>query len=265
MTGTRIMAISAVWPWPLRYDLGQWSWHILESWTTMVIQIKLGNKKFLSGQGFKLLWLYFHGYPFSWTEQKWYIWFVGFKIRGHCIFLHNSHRKLPFRGYWTSRKIGTHEIIAIPSMCELSPWPFRYYLGSRSWHTWVEVNNRGKNRCLWNTNAPFPNIPRIGLIFDLDLSPTNLNFDRGHLLVKDYLPTKFETSGAKHSWVTSYTRCRRTTWPLTTDLNINRDHLLIMDYLPTKVEAYGAKRSWVTSCTRCGIPTWPLTYWPGYQ
>ena len=38
---------------------------------------------------------------------------------------------------------------------------------------------------------PFPNISRIGLTFDLDLSPTDLNIDRGHLFIKDFLPTKF--------------------------------------------------------------------------
>ena len=44
---------------------------------------------------------------------------------------------------------------------------------------------------------PFPNISRIGLTFDL--SPTDLNIDRGHLLIKDFLPTKFEASGLKRS------------------------------------------------------------------
>ena len=67
-----------------------------------------------------------------------------------------------------------------------------------------------KNTCLWNTNAPF--VSRIGLTFDLDLSPTDLNIDRGHLLIKNYLPTKFEASWAKHSWVISCTRCGRPTW-----------------------------------------------------
>ena len=32
-----------------------------------------------------------------------------------------------------------------------------------------------------------------------DLGPSDLNINRGHLLIKDYLPTKFEASGAKHS------------------------------------------------------------------
>ena len=39
---------------------------------------------------------------------------------------------------------------------------------------------------------PFPNICIIGLTFDL-------NINRDHLLIKDYLPTKFGVSGAKRS------------------------------------------------------------------
>ena len=107
---------------------------------------------------------------------------------------------------------------------------------------------------------PFPNIRRVGLTFDLDLWPTDLNFNRDHLLIKDYLPTKFEASGAKCSrvmhkvWETDMTFDLRPT-----DLTIHRDHVLIKDYLPTKFEASGAKRCWVISCTRFGRLTWPLT------
>ena len=45
--------------------------------------------------------------------------------------------------------------------------------------------------------SPFPNISRIGLNFDLDLLLTDLNINRDHLLIKDYLPTEIEVSGAK--------------------------------------------------------------------
>ena len=52
-------------------------------------------------------------------------------------------------------------------------------------------------KCNFNTKIdvcetlmPFPIIIRIGLTFGLDLSPTDLNIDRGRL-VKDYLRTKF--------------------------------------------------------------------------
>ena len=53
------------------------------------------------------------------------------------------------------------------------------------------------------------------MTFDLDLWPTDLNINRGHLLIKDYLPTKFEASGAKRSWVISCTRWNKLAWPLT--------------------------------------------------
>ena len=120
------------------------------------------------------------------------------------------------------------------------------------------------------------------MTFDLDLRPTDLTINRDYLLIKDYLPTKFEASGAKRSWVIRYTRLERLTWPLTltfdllnpmhkvsetdmtfdlwpTDLTINRDHLLIKDYLPTEFEAFGLKRCWVIRCTRFERLIWPLT------
>ena len=51
------------------------------------------------------------------------------------------------------------------------------------------------------------------MTFDLDLWPTDLKINRDHLLIKDYLPTKFEASGAKPSWVISCTRLRATDIP----------------------------------------------------
>ena len=51
------------------------------------------------------------------------------------------------------------------------------------------------------------------MTFDLDLWPTDLTINRDHLLIKDYLPTKFEASGAKRSWVISCTRLRATDIP----------------------------------------------------
>ena len=44
--------------------------------------------------------------------------------------------------------------------------------------------------------CPFPNT-RIGLTFDLDLSSTDLNINKDHLLIKDYLTTKFEAFWAE--------------------------------------------------------------------
>ena len=46
------------------------------------------------------------------------------------------------------------------------------------------------------------------MTFDLDL-----NINRDHLLIKDYLRTEFEVSGAKPSWVISFTRLRDTDIP----------------------------------------------------
>ena len=93
------------------------------------------------------------------------------------------------------------------------------------------------------------------MAFDLDLWPSDLTINRDHLLIKDYLPTKFEASGTKRCWVIRCTRFWETDmtfdldlWP--TDLNINRDHLLIKDYIPIKFEVSGAEHSWVISCTR---------------
>ena len=53
------------------------------------------------------------------------------------------------------------------------------------------------------------------MTFDLYLWPTDQTINRDHLLIKDYLPIKFEASGAKHCWVIRCTRFERLTWPLT--------------------------------------------------
>ena len=52
MARTRILGMCALWPWPWRYDLGSRSWHILESWTTIVwniIQIQHGSEELWPG------------------------------------------------------------------------------------------------------------------------------------------------------------------------------------------------------------------------
>ena len=60
----------------------------------------------------------------------------------------------------------------------------------------------------------------VGEWHDLWLWPTDLNINRDHLLIKDYLPTKFEAFEAKHSWVISCTRYGRSTWPLTLSFDL---------------------------------------------
>ena len=103
------------------------------------------------------------------------------------------------------------------------------------------------------------------MTYDLDLWPNDMNINRDHLLIMDYLPSKFKASCAKRSWVVSLTRSARSMWFLTfdldlwpTDLKIDRDYRLTKDYIPTKYEAYGAKPSWVISYARLretDIPT----------
>ena len=57
---------------------------------------------------------------------------------------------------------------------------------------------------------PLHKVWETDMTFDLDLWPTDLTINRDHLLIKDYLPTKFEASKAKRSWVISCTRLRDT-------------------------------------------------------
>ena len=85
--------------------------------------------------------------------------------------------------------------------------------------------------------------------------PTDLNINRGHLLMKDYLPTKFEDSGAKRSRVISCTRWSRLAWPLTLTFDL-------LTWISIRViyssRTSWAKHSWVISCTRLrdtDIPT----------
>ena len=125
------------------------------------------------------------------------------------------------------------------------------------WSFWGKVFSSYQLHMVWETE----------MTFDLDLWPTDLIINRDHLLINGYLPTKFEASGAKRSWLIMMldARCWRLTWLLTLifDLNINKHHLLIKDYLPTKFEAFGAKLSWDMRYqlhkVQNGRPTWP---WP---
>ena len=89
-----------------------------------------------------------------------------------------------------------------------------------------------KNRCLWNTHAPFPNKSRMTLTFDLNLSLTDLNIDCYSsrticLQSLNFLGKAFLSFQWHKVWVTNIT-FDLDLWP--TDLNISRDHLLIKDY-----------------------------------
>ena len=67
---------------------------------------------------------------------------------------------------------------------------------------------------------------------DLDLWPTDLNINRDHLLTKDYLPTKFEASGAKRSWVINCTRWSKLAWPLILTFDLLTWKSIGIIYLP---------------------------------
>ena len=141
------------------------------------------------------------------------------------------------------------------------------------------VSQVKKYRCLWNTNAPLPQhiknrLDISQLTFDLDLWPTDLNIIRGHVLIKDYLPTEIEISGAKHSWVFSCRRCERQTWSLTLTFDLLTWILLGVMYssrtiyLPSlKLLGQSVLELLVAQgvVDRHNLWPWPLTFWPEYQ
>ena len=105
------------------------------------------------------------------------------------------------------------------------------------------------------------------MTFDLDLWPTDLKINRDCLLTKDYLPTKFEASGAKHSWVISCTRWSKLAWPLTW-ISIGIIYSPRTIYLPSlkllgqrviELSVAQGKVNWHD------LWPWPLTYWPENQ
>ena len=73
------------------------------------------------------------------------------------------------------------------------------------------------------------------MTLDLDLWLTDLNINRDHLLTKDYLPTKFEASGAKRSWVISCTRWSKLAWPLTLTFDLLTWKSIGIIYLPRTI------------------------------
>ena len=100
----------------------------------------------------------------------------------------------------------------------------------------------------------------------------DLTINRDHLLIKDYLPTKFEACGAKRCWVIRCTRFGRLTWPLTLDLltwiSIGIMYSSRTIYLPSlkllgqsviELSIAQGLRDWHD------LWPWPSTYWPDYQ
>ena len=76
-------------------------------------------------------------------------------------------------------------------------------LGDNKLTLWLKVTNLVFAWCVCNSKM-------------IQLMPANHSKCWcGHLLMKNYLSTKFEAYGAKHSQVINCTRWRRPTWPLT--------------------------------------------------
>ena len=82
------------------------------------------------------------------------------------------------------------------------------------------------------------------MTFDLDLWPTDLNINRGHLLIKDYLPTKFEASGTKRSWVISCTMWSRLVWTLTLTFDLLTWISLVVIYSSRTIYLPSLKLLW---------------------
>ena len=107
-----------------------------------------------------------------------------------------------------------------------------------------------------------------------DLWPTDLNINRGHVLIKDYLPTKFEASGTKRSWVISCTRWSRLAWPLTLTFDLLTWISIGVIFSPRTIYLPSLKllgQSVLELLVAQGevdwhdLWPWPLTYWPEYQ
>ena len=104
--------------------------------------------------------------------------------------------------------------------------------------------------------------------------PTDLKINRGHVLIKDYLPTKFEASGGNRSWVIRCTRFGRLTWPLTLTFDlltwisigiilssrtIYQPSLKLLGQSVLELSVAQSEVNWHD------LWPWPLTYWPENQ
>ena len=99
---------------------------------------------------------------------------------------------------------------------------------------------------------------------------TDLNINRDHLLTKDYLPTKFEASGAKRSRVISCTRWSKLAWPLTLTFDVLTWKSIGIIYSPRTIYLPSLKLLGQSvlelSVAQGGSKlAWALTYWPEYQ
>ena len=216
MARTRISGICALWPWLRRYDNGSRSWQTLGSWTTIVwniIQIQQGSEELWPRQGFPV---YVHcdldlG---DMTLGQVHDTTLG---HGQQLCEILSRSNLAVRSYgpdtdfqymctvtltleiWPWVKVMTHPWVMdnncvkyypdptwlwgvmartqISSMYALWPWPWRYDLGSRSWHTlgswttivWIIIQIHLGSEELWPGHG-FP----VCVQCDLDLGDVTL-------------------------------------------------------------------------------------------
>ena len=146
--------------------------------------------------------------------------------------------------------------------------------------TWISIGVIYSSRTIY-----LPSLKLLGQsVLDLSVAqgevdwhylwPTDLNINRGHLLIKDYLPTKFEASGVKRSWVISCKRWSRLAWPLTltfdllTWISIGVIYSSRTIYLPSlKLLGQSVLELSVAQGEVDWHDLWPwaLTYWPEYQ
>ena len=117
----------ALWPCPLRHDLGLRSWYILGSWTTIVfiniIQIKHCSKDWWPGHGF---WLCVH----CDLDLRLRVMTLT-KVMTHPWTMDNNCVKYYQDPIW---QWGIIARIRILVMCAQWPWSWRYDLFWRSWH-----------------------------------------------------------------------------------------------------------------------------------
>ena len=122
MAQTWILCISALWPWPWKYDLESRSWHTLGSWTTIVwniIQIQHGSEELWPGHR---LWVCVH------CDLNLGGMTLGQEYDTPSVMDKNYVKYYPDLT-WQRGVISWTRIL---SMCALWPWPRRYKLGS--WH-----------------------------------------------------------------------------------------------------------------------------------
>ena len=213
---TRILGMCLLWPWPWIWPLVK-AWHIPGSWITIVwniIQIQHGSEELWPGQGF---WVCVHCdiHLGNMTLGQGH-----YTPLGHgqqlCEILSRSDKGTRSYGpdmMCTDERTDGQTDRLIPiypqTLLGITIQPNLENCGPPHGNKFDQYLTKSitallKYRCLWNTNAPLP---------QHDLWPTDLKINRDHLLIKDYLPTKFEASGSKRSWVISCTRLRETDIP----------------------------------------------------